>query len=690
MKTALHVALLCLLGTAPLAQNWRNLKVSDQHRSAPNLIRWQRRLSDAEALSRRTGVPLLICVNMDGESACEAFAHRKYKNETFARLTRGFVPVIASPTRHNSRDYDERGRRLACPRFGTVTCGEHTSIEPYLYAKYFEGKRYAPRHLGISSTGVKLFDHFLNQDLSVVNRSLEQHGKSDAEVDASFERDAVARTKMEREFLVGDQKQRLRLLSRARSTKPPQFDLIRLGLHDDSDRVRERAAKSLASSLGPESLDLVFEALRSGAAEQASKALRRRLAPIAKVDDTAAKALRILIGLDNSSKIVNRNAWSRAIRPTGSDNKLTPSEGIDVADIDLLLEKLEELDRQQKDVPSPELEQAKARALLDIAKVRMAKGSDPTYFLIDAKSAAERAEAVGAVSYRTAAIRAEASYLLSEFDDALKLAARALPKHLKLAAEKETADLLGVFAQLRTRAIYEAEGKGEDWPSSWFSDAHSAYQALTLHPHATEAQFAGYSSLLSYFGLERENGDILRRALGRFPLSGALHQQFRSHVWRSDGPFGLEHAYERVDLSQRPAAYTWFRAYASMVYAEHLRRVEKVNESRSAYERAIRLFEESSKLEGAYAENSNHFIALALAELAFLALELEDLVTSADLIGKSFEKRPESAKIPDGLGRSPELILQRVLQQLEKAKHTGQVELLKQRVEKVSPGYWEA
>jgi hypothetical protein len=57
------------------------------------------------------------------------------------------VCVIASVYRHNPRDYDEQGRRIPCPRFGGVTCGEHIWIEPLLFDKYFEGKRIAPRHI---------------------------------------------------------------------------------------------------------------------------------------------------------------------------------------------------------------------------------------------------------------------------------------------------------------------------------------------------------------------------------------------------------------------------------------------------------------------------------------------------------------------------------------------------------------
>ena len=681
MNKALLTAALWLAGSSALGQNWRTLEVDSEHKKAPNLIQWQRRLSDAESLSKRTGVPLLICVNMDGERACEAFAYRKYKMESFAELTRNFVPVIASPTRHNPTDYDERGRRNLCPRFGVVTCGEHIAIEPYLFAKYFDGKRYAPRHLGVAADGTKLFDHFLNQDLSIVDRSLKRHGKNADTLRKSFKRDAEALARLEREFLVGDTARRLSMLQRARSATPPQFDLIRLGLHDESSKVRERAAKALASQLTPETMDLVFEALRSGAAENALKALRRNIAPLAKKDPIASKALRILAGLDGSSKIVNHDRWVKAISASTA-----PNDESQPADIDSLLERLEILDKKLREESTPKLKRENARALLDIAKARIAIGSDPTFFLIDAKSAAEEAEAVAKSDVRTTAIRAEASYLLSNLEEALELAVKALPRHIDWANEPETADLLGLFAKLRAQAIYTAEGNNEEWPASWFTDAHSAYRTLTRHPHADQEHFVAYSQLLSYFGLERENGEALRLALAKYPLSGNLHQQFRDHVWRIDGPFGLERAYERVDLSDRPAAYTWFRAYASLVYAEHLRRVKQPDEAKSAYHRSIRLFGESAKLESDYAQSSNHFAALALAELAFLALERDKLEESQKLILESIERSPESANVTDGLGRSPKLILERVVQVLTKKKAGPRLEALRAQVEQVIPG----
>ena len=42
----------------------------------------------------------------------------------------------ASVFRHNVRDHDDEGRRIPCPRFGCITCGEHMALEPVLFEKY--------------------------------------------------------------------------------------------------------------------------------------------------------------------------------------------------------------------------------------------------------------------------------------------------------------------------------------------------------------------------------------------------------------------------------------------------------------------------------------------------------------------------------------------------------------------------
>src|SRR5262249_691438 len=121
----------------PSAEDWKK----------PVLIHWQRTWSDAVALSQETKRPILICVNMDGEPASEHYAGVRYAQPDTAKLYEPYVCVVASVYRHNARDYDEHGHRILCPRFGSVTCGEHIAIEPLLFAKYFDGKRVAPRHI---------------------------------------------------------------------------------------------------------------------------------------------------------------------------------------------------------------------------------------------------------------------------------------------------------------------------------------------------------------------------------------------------------------------------------------------------------------------------------------------------------------------------------------------------------------
>ena len=128
---------------APTAEDW----------ARPCLIRWQRTWEDALAVSRATGRALLVCVNMDGEIASEHYAGIRYREPEITKFWKPYINVIASVYRHTPRDHDERGQRVLCPRFGSVTCGEHIAIEPGLFEQYFEGQRVAPRHIGVELDG---------------------------------------------------------------------------------------------------------------------------------------------------------------------------------------------------------------------------------------------------------------------------------------------------------------------------------------------------------------------------------------------------------------------------------------------------------------------------------------------------------------------------------------------------------
>lgn len=141
--------------------------------SVDRQILWQRSLEDARAISRREGRPILVAVNMDGESASERIVRERYRDPRFVALTRRFVCVTASAFRHGERDHATDGARVASPRLGEVTSGEAIRLEPILFDAYLGGERIAPRHALILPDGTKAFDLFQLFDLRDLDAALQ-------------------------------------------------------------------------------------------------------------------------------------------------------------------------------------------------------------------------------------------------------------------------------------------------------------------------------------------------------------------------------------------------------------------------------------------------------------------------------------------------------------------------------------
>ncbi len=68
---------------APTAEDW----------AKPVLITFQRTWDDAVAVSKETGKPILICINMDGEIASEHYAGVRYRQPEIAELYEPYVCV---------------------------------------------------------------------------------------------------------------------------------------------------------------------------------------------------------------------------------------------------------------------------------------------------------------------------------------------------------------------------------------------------------------------------------------------------------------------------------------------------------------------------------------------------------------------------------------------------------------------
>jgi tetratricopeptide (TPR) repeat protein len=136
-------------------------------------VHWQRTLTDALELQAATGKPILVALNMDGESASDRIVHENYRDRAFVTASRSCICVVGSLFRHTPRDHDDEGRRIPCPRLGHVTCGEHIALEPQLFERFLaDGERVAPRHALVLPDGTKPMDVSLSFDLREIDDAL--------------------------------------------------------------------------------------------------------------------------------------------------------------------------------------------------------------------------------------------------------------------------------------------------------------------------------------------------------------------------------------------------------------------------------------------------------------------------------------------------------------------------------------
>ncbi|MCA8975005.1 MAG: hypothetical protein KDC98_09800, partial [Planctomycetes bacterium] len=241
---------------------------STAQQAAPG-IAWQRSLEDALAVQKVTAQPLLIVVNSAGEVFNDRFRTDTYGRADFIASTRGYVCVIASPDRHNERDYDGLGNRIECPVFAGCTCGEHIAIEPALFARYFNGNRWAPRHLGVGPDGKILFDRFQDRSMQTAIDAIASHRgqpAADAAVPDDLEallkrRDAAARRALEGMYRGAAMARRLQILAAAGHATNDPLDLLRMALRSADESEFEAGADTLARIAGAQALPDLEDAI---------------------------------------------------------------------------------------------------------------------------------------------------------------------------------------------------------------------------------------------------------------------------------------------------------------------------------------------------------------------------------------------------------------------------------------------
>jgi len=247
--------------------------------------------------------------------------------------------------------------------------------------------------------------------------------------------------------------------------------------------------------------------------------------------------------------------------------------------------------------------------------------------------------------------------------------------------------VLELFIEQRQRGIARAVREQKEWPKEWFTDVDAAYTVLAKHPLGTDHRIADHFDLLSALNLPDRAAAVLDEGLDRFPDSWVLHDRLRRRLLRGarlDGLGGLEATYEAMLAEENaPVNLPWFAGYASLVAAEYYRRAGQEEDAVGAYERAIAHYEDSIKANEYNRESADHYIAMALAGQARLAVEAGRLELAQEKILASFERRPEAAGALDGLALSPVSAARILLARLTETDRAELAEQLKAAIDRL-------
>ncbi len=657
---------------APTAADWEK----------PMLIPWQRTWEDAKQIALETGKAILICVNMDGEIASEHYAGIRYRQPEVAKLYEKYVPVIASVYRHTARDYDEDGKRIPCPRFGHVTCGEHITLEPFLYQRYFEGTRVAPRHIMIEldesgeTEGSESYDVYYAFSTAAVFDAIHDGvaervnqptviARGDRSiVERVASKDAADRDAVEQAYAEGDAETRRALLeAAARAGGDTPVDLLRLAVFGLDREMAKQARQALVSAESEKAVGLLADALQAPTDATERDAL---IAALDKLGDKSADARLLGVvhkGLVADSTQVDLSKWSTALQGAAypaPGETLQPLEGLEAR-----LDETARVAREAKADPvawtnravatlthaaSPET----ARSLA--AEPRSAEAYSQLQF-DDARSQAERAKAQGATGWQIEATLALCDFYAGNKPAAYERAEAGVDGIPEGDSSWLAMASLALWAESRQEMIRAALRKKDEWPSQWLTDVNAAYAVLSKHPLGIDAHVVAHVDFLRRLGASGPAERALSAGLERFPASALIHDRRLDQLLANGGPAGAEAAYEK-DVAEaeqiRKVADNlyWFAGYGHLVAAESWRRLRNADRARAAYRRSIALFEQNIESFPDSKDSADHYVALAHGALGRLAMLDGRYEQAIDEILASFARREASAATLDGLNLS--------------------------------------
>ncbi|NRA98147.1 MAG: hypothetical protein HRU14_18290, partial [Planctomycetes bacterium] len=546
-----------------------------------------------------------------------------------------YVCVIASVYRHTPRDYDEEGHRIECPRFCGVTCGEHISIEPFLFERFMDGQRVAPRHIMVELDGKETYDVFYAFDTESVFKAigdgitsrpkglLKNVVRGDRSIiERVAGKDSADRTAVENAYKEGDKELKRALLeaAKAQGTDVP-VELLRLAINGFDVELAQAALRALSQSESKKAISLIADAMRVPMGDKERGDLITALGRLGKTDERARTLSVVHQGLSGTSGAVDVGGWSKAMA-AGASYAPAPSADTVASTLETQDEVFESSDANKH----VELAEAFLERALQTGREGRSGRAFTDALLQDAKDAALKAEQLGATGWRVSAAMAVASWYLGETDQALKRAEAAVSGMPANPQSWNAMIVLGLFVDARRKAIEDAVKAKKKWPGNWLTDVHSAYAILAVHPHGDDSQVAAHIDFLWWLGAKGKAGAALDAALGRWPDSWRLHQRLRGRVLDEKGYKHLEAAYEGM-LARKPTGedapknLEWFAGFAAMTTAEFYRKAGNDKDAHDAYARGIAHFEKSIEVNAEITASANHYIAMAMGAQGRIAME---------------------------------------------------------------------
>ena len=681
---------------APTAEDWKR----------PCLITFQRNWEDAQAVSKETRKAILVCVNMDGEIASEHYAGIRYRDPEIAALYEPYVCVIASVYRHTPRDYDDQGRRILCPRFGSVTCGEHIAIESTLYERFFDGERVAPRHVGVELDGKEIYDVYYAFDTESVFQAISDgiEGRPAPKpvvrgdrtlIEKVGSRDIKDRTEVEEAYQNGDRALRLSLLEAAvQNPDAAPVDLLRLALFGlDVEQMGQLGRTALSKTNSKEAVKLINEALSFQMESKDRTALIGALERLGDVSPRARMMATVHKGLSNRSGVIDVEAWSRAAghseQNAAGEDSPAPAEGPEL---------VSRIHNQEQVFESNDAAEHLELAEAFLASANEQSDADEEYvrcLFTDAQRTALKAEELGMYGWRLNAVVALAA---DYFGDKNEAYARSETAVSMMPPGEQSPNALGVlilFADARRKAIADAVRGKKDWTSwskafqgteEWLTDLHAAYSAIARHPLSVDDQVVTHYDFLALINASGQAAAVLEEGIARFPNSWPLHDRLRGRILRERGHEKLEEFYEELlKTPDVPVHIEWYAGYAAIVAAEFHRRRGEVDNALAAYERAIAHYDRWIEQNADRRATADHYVALAIAGRARIALQREDFEAALAELLASFERNPDAAGTLDGLNISPADTARTLLARLTEQNRNDLVEKLETALGKLDP-----